>query len=359
MTKLLYLFTTLILLTTPAFALNSEIQALNNDYGHSQEYPILILDKEDVKLYLKSQNLNSAFSERDLVAALMVYFKNRFNYLVSPSDAFELLPYINGANSGASAMPFFVDKIHYKMKYCVVLPSEPELNHQAEVKRILGADEQEGLFKGLDLEKIYSLMSSEEIQLFSLYHEMSHCLDHKFLPQIYESETDAHKVHLAESFAEINALVMLSQRKGLHHLGYPRSLIRTAYSKYYGPFLAQSSPAVFSNLAINSGGSTYFLAPPLMRAQEFISANPQRINSMSLAETLDFSQKIVEKFALSKFGFEALRMSFMNGRENTLAHYQKLSSKAPHIFAAPHKELMEALFLMDSVEENISKYPSP
>src|SRR3989344_3457917 len=89
-----YVFASLVFLVAPAFAMKSEIQAVNKDYGQSQGYPILILDKEDVKLFLKSHNLNSESPERDLLGALMVYFKERFKQQLPPADVFELLPYL-------------------------------------------------------------------------------------------------------------------------------------------------------------------------------------------------------------------------------------------------------------------------
>jgi hypothetical protein len=339
-----------------ALTMQQEIQSLNQDFGHSQSYPIFILDKVDIRNFLSSNNLNAKSSQQDLVKALMIYVYQKFNYKAEPSDVFELLSYIVGQNTGASAMPFFVDTVHHEMKYCVVLPSDALADHAAEVKRILGADGQEEIFKDLNLEEVGRLLTTEEIQLFSLYHETSHCLDQKYLPQMYESsETDPYAVHKAEAFAEINALFLLNQRKGLNQLGYPRSLIRTAYSKFYGPFLAQSD-SPWTNPVVKWGGSTYFLAAPLLKAQNAISADSQKMAAMSLAETISASQNIIDTTVMSKYGFEALQMNFSNGRTETLAHYEMLATKAPRIFGTSYQELQDALVLLDSVQEKISTY---
>jgi len=68
---------------------------------------------------------------------------------------------------------------------------------------------------------------------------------------------------------------------------------------------------------------------------------------------------LVENFALSKYGSQALRESFSNGHEVTLAHYQKMSEKAPHIFVIAYKQLIEALSYLDSVDMKIANYPKP
>jgi hypothetical protein len=365
MKNFISILSSLLLLAAPALALDSEIETLNRDFGQSQSYPIIILDKVELQQYIQAKTDKAAKDERSLEMAqgiaLRNYIKGKFQIEMTPSDVFELLPYMNGEKPGASAMPFFQDRVHFKYNLCVVIPSDAQTDPQAEFKRILGLDVKPELYRGANLGKLSSMMTSEELKLFSLYHELSHCLDQKFMPLMFQSETDPHQVHLAETFAEINALFLLSQRKGLSQLGYPRSLLRTAYSKYFGPDLAQTVASPFINNAAitTAGGSTHFFAPVLLKAQSYIHETPQRIASFTLAETITLSQSIVENFALSKYGSQALRETFANGRESTLAHYQKMATKAPHIFGIAYKDLIEALAILDSVDQKIENYPKP
>ncbi|WP_413290812.1 hypothetical protein [Bdellovibrio sp. HCB337] len=358
------LLSTLILflsLNASAFSISSEIAELNKTYGRSQDYPILVLDKADLNAYIKSlkidKSLNQGEQERELIKALMMYIYSRFNYKMNPADATELISYATEPVRGASAMPFFVDNIHHKMRLCLVLPTDVEPDHIKEIKTIIGADDQPQLFKNFDIQKAATLMTSEELQLFTIYHELSHCLDQKYLPEMYEAETDPWAVHRAESFAETNALFMIAQRKGLNNLAYPRSLLRTAYSKIYGPFLANTEGSPFTNIVVKSAGSSYFLSIPMMKAQEVISNENAKIQAMTLAQTIALSQQVVENFGLTKFGSEALRAYISEGSEKTLERYQRLASKNSKMFGKAYEELLVVDSWMKSLDERIQIWP--
>lgn len=342
-------------------SLSNEIQVLNQEFGHVKEYPILIVDKPDLNAYIKSLNLSKTVTqgqqERELTQAIMVYIYQRFNYKMAPREAADLMTYATEVVHGASAMPLFVDTVRYKVKACLVLPTEPEADHLKEVERLIGAADQPQLYKNFDVQKSATLMTSEQIQLFSLYHELSHCLDDKFLPEMYTAETDPWAVHRAEAFAEINGLLLLSQRKAMNDLGYPRSLLRTTYTKYLGTFVMNSAPSPFANPVVRYAGVSYFVTIPLMKAQELITADPGKIKGMSLAEILSLSQQLIEQYGQTKFGNDALRFYLTDGAEATLSRYQALAGKNAHMFQKAYEELIEMDGWLKSVEERIAKFP--
>lgn len=333
-----------------AAVLSDEIANLNRDYNNSLGYPILVVDKTDFQKTLAAKNLAGTQDRGTLVRELTLYSRAR-GIPMEPQDAAQLTGHFTNLNSVASAMPFYTDNFRRtKMRYCVVLTSANSASHLDEVKRMIGADGQEEIYKGFDISKLMPLMTQEELQLFSLYHELSHCLDRNYLPAIFEDEPVPHNVHLAESFAETNALLMLAQRHGLKKLGAPRSMIRTVYSKYYGPAIANNQSNVYLGAVNKAGGSVYFLSPVLLSAQQEIERNSAEIAALSLEQTLALSKMLVEQHALSKLSFEALNMLIKDGPESIVPYYQRLAKKSPTKFLKPLQDMLYYKTMMDTVE---------
>ena len=352
MKTLLLALTTAISLNAAALDMSQEINGLNRDYGQAMGFPIMIFDKQEVRQRLQQKNLLVAGADEQQQAYIIYqYALEKFGVKMDGPDAANLVAYIAGQNnSHASAMPFFKDA-RKTMKYCAVLPNGVENTHEQEVKRILGALDQEQIFKGFDFNKAYPLMTLEQLKLFSLYHELSHCLDQTYLPSLYEFEIDPHAVHQAESFAEVNALFMLAQRKDMTRLGSSRAILRGLYSKYYGPYLAQSGPSFFGGPAHQRGGSIYFLTIPLLKAQQEVESFQRRVKDLNLQQTLALSREIVKHHAMKSRSFQALHMMFTDGKEATEAHYLKLSRKAPDLFMYPYQDLLYFNSVLDSVEK--------
>jgi len=333
-----------------AASMTGEIAQLNKDFNGALGYPILVIDTEDFQKTLASKNLAGTQDRNLLVRELTLYSRAR-GIPMEPRDAAQLTSSLNGA---ASAMPFYTDPARRtQMRYCVVLSSANSAGQLDEVKRIIGADGQEDIYKGFDIQKLLPLMSQENLQLFSLYHELSHCLDRNYLPSIFEDEVVPHNVHLTESFAEVNALVLLSQRHGLKNLGASRSILRTVYSKYYGPAIAHNVSNPFLGAVNKAGGSVYFLSPALLGAQQELDKNATQIAAMSLEQTLALSKMLVEQHALTKFSFEALNMLITDGPETILPHYQKLAKKSPAKFLKAYQDTLYFKTMMDAVEGSL------
>lgn len=333
-----------------AVDLTGEIEKLNSEYKNALGYPIIIVDKSDFQKFLAKHGYENTDNESILARALFTYMKQKHGYQMLPDEASTLAPSFRPTSVDASAQPFYTDKVRFnQMKFCVVIPSVTNNTPLQEIQRITGADTQPGLFKNFNFEKAMTLMSQEEIQLFSLYHELSHCLDQNFIASINEFEVVPHNLHLTEAFAETNALFMLFQRHGLKKLGAPRSMLRSLYSKYYGPSLAQKSSNVYASEATRAGGSVYFLTSVLLPAQKQIEGNSVQIQSMNLEQTLALSKMIVEQHAIDKVSFEALHMMMKDGPKEILPHYQRLAAKKPSMFLKPYQDLLYFKALLDGV----------
>jgi|GEM_PF-4578237 hypothetical protein len=327
-----------------------EIQEINRDFNGALGYPVFVVNKPQFQQFLAKNNITD-FDNRVLVArALYAFVKQNHHVEMQPDEAMSLANFFAPSFKEASAMPFFVDKMRFSsMKYCVVIPSEGGGSVLEEIKRMTGADSQPELYAGVDLEKLAKLFTRDELQLFSLYHELSHCLDQNYIWSINEFEVVPHNVHLFESFAETNALLLLAQRKGLKSLGASRSILRAVYSKYYGPAIAKIDANVFAGAVNRAGGSVYFLPTVLLATQKQIDTNFESIAAMKLTDTLALSKSIVENHALDKASFEVLNMLMVNGSDETLAYCQRMAAKKPSKFLKPYLDLLYYKSILDGV----------
>lgn len=94
----------------------------------------------------------------------------------------------------------------------------------------------------------------------------------------------------------------------------------------------------------------------MMKAQEIISADTGKLESMSLTETLALSQQVIEESAMSKFGFEALRGYIADGADVTLARYKMLSSKNEKMFGEAYRELLAADAWIKSLDQRLRDF---
>lgn len=327
--------------------LSVEIQQLNKDFGNALSYPILILDKPQLRLKLAQKKLLESADEEAIASEIANFIQTKSNITLDPSDAIALVPYVTSLNGSALAQPFFDRNVQpYKMKYCIVLPNGVTNTHAEETKRVLGIQGDASMYKGLDTRRAQGLLSLEELQLFSLYHELSHCLDKKYLPRMYDQDPDGHQIHLAESFAEVNALFLLAQRKDLTRLGVPRSLLRTLYSKYFGPYLAAQPPSI-AGPAYNQGGAIYFLSIPLLEAQHVLEKN--RMQALELPAILNLSQRVVDNHTLKSRSFQAVLLYFKEG-SNAFPYYKELAESSPDLFYSVYVDLLHFQNIFTSAE---------
>lgn len=327
--------------------LNLEIQKLNQKYGKAMSYPIVVLDKQAFKKYIAKEDFRPK-DEALIAKGLQSFVSQKHNVNVSNEDATALASLLISAGKSALAHPVLNRESYPStMKSCFVLPAAQTTSHEAEVKRVLGADVLPQLYKNLDFKKVMRLLSLEELQLFSLYHELSHCLDQTYTVKNLESEPEGHGIHQAEAFAEVNALFLLSQEHDMSRLGATRSILRTLYSKYYGPYLAQSPPSM-AGPAYNQGGAIYFLTLPLLEAQVFIDRGALR--GLSLSQVLALSRRVVETHSLKSRTFQAMYRTFTGG-DSILLEYKQLARDNPDLFLQTYQELTFIQQILSSAED--------
>ncbi|AHI06076.1 hypothetical protein BDW_07880 [Bdellovibrio bacteriovorus W] len=327
-----------------AFDIAPEVKALNQEFNNYQ-YPILIIDKADSESFLSSQNFEK-LPENKQVDVLKNYFLRTFRMPLETNHAINLIPYFTVLKSSAVAMPFADNG---KNKLCVVLPSDNKGDHLSEVQRLLGYDPSLDLYKKIDFQKLTKLLSLEDLRLISLYHELSHCLDPYYVVKFHNQDPDPHSIHQSESFAEVNALLMLSQRKGKRNLGTSRALFRGLYARHLGPFLAKQPPSMAGE-AYNKGGAIYFLSFPILEAQSQIENFSRRVRDMNLQETLALSKEIVEFRAIKSRSFQALYMAFHEGEEKAHTYYLGLAQRDPDYFMIAYNDLLHSLTFLKNLD---------
>ena len=332
-----------------AFDIAPEVKALNQEFNNYQ-YPILIIDKADSESFLSSQNFEK-LPENKQVDVLKNYFLRTFRMPLETNHAINLIPYFTVLKSSAVAMPFADNG---KNKLCVVLPSDNKGDHLSEVQRLLGYDPSLDLYKKIDFQKLTKLLSLEDLRLISLYHELSHCLDPYYVVKFHNQDPDPHSIHQSESFAEVNALLMLSQRKGKRNLGTSRALFRGLYARHLGPFLAKQPPSMAGE-AYNKGGAIYFLSFPILEAQSQIENFSRRVRDMNLQETLALSKEIVEFRAIKSRSFQALYMAFHEGEEKAHTYYLGLAQRDPDYFMIAYNDLLHSLTFLKNLDRLLPK----
>lgn len=327
-----------------AFDIAPEVKALNLEFN-SYKYPILIVDKADSENFLRPQNFER-LPENKQIEVLQSYFLKTFRMPLETNHAINLIPYFTILKSSAVAMPFAEDG---KNKLCVVLPSDNKGDHLSEVQRLLGYDPSLDLYKNIDFQKLTELLSLEDLRLISLYHELSHCLDPYYVVKFHNQEPDPHSIHQSEAFAEVNALLLLSQRKGKRNLGTSRALLRGLYTKHLGPFLAKQPPSMAGE-AYNKGGVVYFLSFPILEAQSQIENFSRRVRDMNLQETLALSKEIVEFRAVKSRSFHALYMAFHESEEKARTYYLGLAQRDPEYFLIAYNDLLHSLTFLKNLD---------
>lgn len=349
-TNLLVAFFGVLTLSLPSFAsdtfsfLETEIQSLNREYGHAMDYPIVVFNKNAAHTFIKK---SGAQSEAQKVAALQNYTLQAHQVSMTSVEASNILPYITQFKDSAVAFPFYEGP---KTRVCYVLPSFSQNDHATEIKRVLGDNNaSQNIYHNFDTRKAMNWMSLEDLHLFSLYHELSHCFDQVYIRDANMSSGDPHSIHESEVFAEVNALFLLAQKKSRRTLGYSRALLRGVYAQYMGPYLAKQPPSMAGD-AYNKGGSIYFLSLALLKAQQLSEARSTRIMELSLQETLELSNSVTQFSAIPSRSFQALHNYFTNGRNAALQQYQEMAQRNPDLFMQAYTDLLAFDAFLKSLE---------
>lgn len=308
-----------------------------------KDYPILIFDMDELEYrYAKAQAFGEGKEkERERAAVLKAYVLEKTGVELEDNEAMNYEPYTTLLKEGAYALPTMDrssgwGKVKYKM--CAVFPASPNSNQRLETERITGL-KTKGAYEDITYEGLKEKLTYKEMQLFSLYHEMGHCMDRIFMPKNYSAyEPDPHGVHESESYAEVFALMIL-EREGITGTGKTRALLRNMYTQEMGRWFIENPNIGFGNPLYLQGGLIYYLSPAILGADEFIQRNGKFVQG-PMDELLLKAGEIVETHALNGRSFSAIFRGMQDGTEKMFEEYREWSTKNPAFFTQAYKDLL-------------------
>jgi hypothetical protein len=306
------------------------IRYIEKKFAGAVPYPVMIVDRDEIEWLFARANAFGDAKSQTRIEIIRNHIRERTGVLINQSQASNLDPYLTIMKSSAMAFPFFA-QTGANEKLCVVLPAPAASNQVLETERILGLSNPKvsGEYR---THHVVKTLSYRQLWLFSLYHELSHCLDAEFMPDAYKSNgDDSHATHKSEAFAETLALLLLAQ-EGQKNLGENRAILRSIYSRLVGHFLATNPGASLGISSIMHGGGVYHLAPVLNHAQSLIDTRFTDIATADVHELKSLAAKIVREKALKSQSVYAVFVYLSEGYEVTLRRYEEQLVRYPEFF---------------------------
>ncbi len=326
--------------------LSKLVEYVQTTYADSfKDYPILVFDMDEVEYrYAVAKVFGSSKElEKKRQEIIKQYVFEKVGVELSNNEASTYEMYTTILKNGAYAMPTLVDGPNRKKVYkmCAVFPASPNSNQRLETERITGL-KTPGAYKDVTFTGLQEKLEYREMQLFSLYHELGHCMDRIYMPQNYNTyEVDAHSVHESESYAEVFALMML-EREGLQGTGRTRALLRNLYTQEMGQWFIDNPQNAFGNQLYLKGGLIYYLAPTLLATDEFVSRNRDFVKG-AVDELLLKAGEIVKEYSVDGRSFNAIHRAMNEGHEEMINEYQEWSTRNPSFFTRAYKDLLHFL----------------
>ncbi len=320
------------------------VQYVQKTYADKfEKYPILIFDMDEVELrYAKANAFGEGKEkEKERAAIVKAYVLEKTGVELQDNEAMTYESYTTVLKSGAYAMPTLDrsggwGEVNYKM--CAVFPASPNSNQRLETERITGL-KTPGAYEDITYTGLQEKLTFEEMQQFSLYHELGHCLDQDFMPQNYAAyEVSPHDVHESESYAEVFALMML-EREGFKGTGRTRALLRNMYTQEMGRWFIENPNNGFGNPLYLQGGVIYYLAPTLLAANEFVKRNGDFVKG-DVTAILAKAKEIVDEYALDGRSFTAIFRGMQEGTDKMFAEYREWSTRNPSFFTQAYKDML-------------------
>lgn len=301
-------------------------------------YPVLIFEKDELDWrFMKNQAFGKdKIQEAKRREIIKGYVLEKTQVTLTDNDASNFETYLTLLKDSAVALPLH-DSYSGPAKICGVFPADPNSNQRLEMERILGLGLEEA-YGNIGYDQIKPKLSYEDLALFSIYHEVGHCLDQEFMPKTFTNSDDSHGIHQSESFAETFALLALA-REGKTELGLKRAAIRTIYSQKLGKFLATHPENSFGNPNYVYGGIIYYLSPVLTKGQELIDSDIEAIQNMSNQDLIKLAKKIVDENSLHSRVFQGLYNVLAEGEESTMERYRRFSIEMPQLFGKAYPQL--------------------
>lgn len=308
-----------------------------------KKYPILIFDLDEVEFrYAKAKAFGeSKEKEKQRVLIVQQYVKEKTGIELEYNDASSYELYTTKLKEGAYALPTieYVPGSHKKQyKMCAVFPATPNSNKRLETERITGL-KTPGAYEDVTYEGLQQKLEYNEMQLFSLYHELGHCLDPYFMPENYNVyEVDPHMVHESESFAEVFALLIL-EREGVRGTGQTRAFLRNMYTQKMGKWFIDNPRNGFGNPLYLKGGLIYYLAPSLLAADEFVERNQDFLKG-EIEDLLAKAKEIVDENALPGRSFHGIFRLMSEDKEKILEDYREWATNDPRFFKETYIQML-------------------
>ena len=334
--KLSFIF---ILTTTMAFAAIAQdtrmgklIDYVQNTYVKDfKDHPILILKKDELNFRLAKKRLFGEANENGRVTEIRKYVKEKTGIEISYNDSINIDTYVSILKNSAVALPLKENYDSKQYKLCIVFHADSSSNQRLESERVLGLATKEAYGES-DFNQLNYRLPFKTLKKFSLFHELAHCMDKKFMPQTHNSWDDAHGVHMSESFAETAGLFFLA-KEGIQDVGENRAKMRTIYSRKMGKLFMDNPQYGFGDPNFRYGGIIYNLSPVLKAGQEIIDTANSDITESSLNEMLDIATNVVEKHHIPFIAFNAIAMFFNEGEEAAIAQFEEYERDMPDLFS--------------------------
>ncbi|MAF77078.1 MAG: hypothetical protein CME63_01150 [Halobacteriovoraceae bacterium] len=338
-----------------AKTLHSElVEYLQTKYTQQgQEYPILIMDQDEIDLRYAVGNAtgDDDESEKRRAQILKAYVAEQIGVELSDTEASSLEPYTHVLKEGAYAVPLFNNYTDKKYKICSVFPASTNSNIRLETHRILGLDTP-GAYPTDMFFRLKEHIPFDILKMYSVLHELGHCLDKTFMPAAYSNyEPSAHDVHESESFAETFATFMLI-KEGHANWAQTRALYRNLYTRYMGQWFVDNPHNGFGNPLYLKGGVIYYLSPSLLEANYVIKRN-RDIKEKSVAEYIQLAEDVVNKNALDFRAFQGIWRTFGEDTEEVLDFYREFSFDSPGLFQKAFEQITAFLDFSPYLERKI------
>lgn len=305
-----------------------------------KEHPILIMDKDDINWRISQEKAFGEKGEKRRIKIIIKYVKEKTGVDIEHNDAINLDTYISILKNSAVAVPLTTNswsKVEYKI--CTVFHADPNSNQRLESERLLGLQTGDA-YKEYKYEHLVNKLGFEQLQLFSIYHELGHCLDTKYLVAAQTAYDDPHGIHQSESFAETAGLLLLT-REGHKDLAGNRINMRSIYSRQFGQYLVDTPQMGFGNPNAKYGGIIYHMAPVLEASDKLIKEQRTQIEESTVSEILELSENIVENHALDSRTFHGISLFMENGKEETLVMYRNYEQSFPDLFVGVIDNIIE------------------
>ncbi|GEM_PF-5897115 len=341
--KLLIL--TVISFSSLAYNTSSEVELLNKEFNQNEEYPIIIFDKNKIQNLLtesKSENLK----------LIEQYILKTFGIELEKHDSETILDYHTVFNSSASALPFKESRTN-KYRFCAVFPSGSNLEHEGEVKRILGITDEVNPYPKNTVKKVMKLLSLKELKLISLYHELSHCLDKTYIPNMTMPES--HNIHMAESFAESLSLLFVTKRFNFRNIALRRSILRGLYTKYMGKHIINDEDTIVMHPSAKSMGVIYYLSPTLLSLDSILSSYSFRIKDHTTDQLSAMALSNTENYSFDSRTFAAIVSYLKFGEKNSTSNYLDLAQSSPDLFYNTYLRLRREILFINDLEFLLDK----